>query len=671
MTTEEPSTNGWVIKFVPLSSTVASPFWVSYNREKLERLKLSTDPLPINAYYSCSASRLSIDEDGLTISSSKDRVAVQGTLISFNTVEDFSKTDKNQILRDSVTKQFLKGDIDCLIQTVLLTYSDLKAHKVLFWFGIPAISPVSAPIRALRCNPVGHIWNADRQKEVDSLITEMAKSLHSFPPYFILTSSGCVPLTKSSAMTANDIFAFLDPNPASSTEDTAEPKMGWPLRNLVAHLAFHGDLSGRTVSILSYRPASLGRDTSSCRSSLVLEVTIPTKEDYGYQGDDESTVLKVVGWELNQRGKPGPRSVNLAPLLDHKHLAVEAANLNLQLMKWRMIPSLDVSELQNLNVLILGAGTLGCNVSRTLLGWGVRKFTLVDYGKVSYSNPVRQSLFTLEDCKDGGKSKAEAAADAMNLIAADVVAKGVTLSIPMPGHPEDRETMEKSVAELDALVSACDVVFLLTDTRESRWLPTVMASAMGKPLINAALGLDSWLVMRHGGGLHEKNRYGCYFCNDVVAPENSTKNRTLDQQCTVTRPGLAPIASSMAAELFVSILHHPDGLSAEAPKSSSSFAPVVDSASPLGVIPQQIRGSLTSYTLMTPTVPAFHHCTACSDPIVNAYLQNKNELCWNACNSVDGSFLEDQSGLTAFRAAATAKLDEVDDWNDDVDEDDF
>lgn len=46
--------------------------------------------------------------------------------------------------------------------------------------------------------------------------------------------------------------------------------------------------------------------------------------------------------------------------------------------------------------------------------------------------------------------------------------------------------------------------------------------------VTAALGFDSFLVMRHGAGplsadmpvndANGKHRLGCYFCNDVVAP---------------------------------------------------------------------------------------------------------------------------------------------------------
>jgi ubiquitin-like modifier-activating enzyme ATG7 len=88
----------------------------------------------------------------------------------------------------------------------------------------------------------------------------------------------------------------------------------------------------------------------------------------------------------------------------------------------------------------------------------------------------------------------------------------------------------------------------------------------------------------------------------------------------------------------------------------------------LGVMPHQIRGSLVSYTMMTPTVPAFKYCTGCSVPTVEAYQKDKLGLVYEVCQSRDGSYLENLSGLTAFRAEAADKLADMDeDWEEDDD----
>jgi ubiquitin-like modifier-activating enzyme ATG7 len=122
------------------------------------------------------------------------------------------------------------------------------------------------------------------------------------------------------------------------------------------------------------------------------------------------------------------------------------------------------------------------------------------------------------------------------------------LSIPMPGHPiPDSPTSiaqaKADVAKLEKLIAEHDAVFLLMDSRESRWLPTVIGAAKGKVrlssifsilllnhspcgqiVMNAALGFDTFLVMRHGARASSTppngSRLGCYYCNDIVAPSD-------------------------------------------------------------------------------------------------------------------------------------------------------
>lgn len=71
-------------------------------------------------------------------------------------------------------------------------------------------------------------------------------------------------------------------------------------------------------------------------------------------------------------------------------------------------------------------------------------------------------------------------------------AEGYNMSIPMPGHPVNfsQATLsqaQRDVEQLEKLISEHDVVFLLMDTRESRWLPTVIAASKRKVGRNSAV----------------------------------------------------------------------------------------------------------------------------------------------------------------------------------------
>lgn len=119
---------------------------------------------------------------------------------------------------------------------------------------------------------------------------------------------------------------------------------------------------------------------------------------------------------------------------------------------------------------------------RNLIGWGIRNITFADYGKVSPSNPVRQSLYHFEDVV-AGKQKATTAAEALHRIHPTIEAKGHVMKIQMPGHQireEDIDSEMEHVILLEKLIKEHDAVYLLLDTREARWLPTVVSAVYNK-----------------------------------------------------------------------------------------------------------------------------------------------------------------------------------------------
>jgi E1-like protein-activating enzyme Gsa7p/Apg7p len=364
--------------------------------------------------------------------------------------------------------------------------------------------------------------------------------------------------------------------------------------------------------------ASAGSETET---TLICSNNVTITLSFSHTPTD-STKSVTIGWEPDQSGRMCPRRADLRGAFDPAATADQSARLNLELMRWRMLPSLDLAAISSLKCLLLGAGTLGCHLARDLLAWGVRHITFVDSGRVAYSNPVRQPLFEFNDAvKECWK--AQAAADSLKRIHPTVKAEGHVLRIPMPGHPvhdAEREDVERDIDSLVRLIAEHDVVFLATDTRESRWLPSLLARAAGKLAITVALGFDTWLVMRHGIAVGAVGAVGsgCYFCLDCLAPTNTTLNRTLDQQCTVTRPGVAPIASATAVELLISLLHHPRRFEAPADHNLELTAAT---ASPLGMVPHVIRGFTSYMRILTSACECSTHCSVCSKAVQTAFTE--------------------------------------------------
>lgn len=587
---------------------------------------------------------------------------------------------------------------------IIVCYADLKKYRFTYWFGFPALHSEPA---WKRTGPTIHLAPSESTMLVETYGTWsysvdkrqagffLAKKVrgedggHKSPidePGNDIGYSWSISVLGdyengffNGVDEEDQYIGFVDP---SNYPDYPS----WPLRNLLVLIRqrFHM----KKAQILCYRDVQARRHEAR---SVILPLAMDEAAE-----TETSVMPKVTGWERLPTGELRPRVNNLGEYMDPTRLADQAVDLNLKLMKWRISPNLDLDTIKNTKCLLLGAGTLGSYVSRNLMGWGVRKITFVDYGSVSFSNPVRQPLFEFEDCLSGGKPKALRAAEALKEIYPGVEAEGHVISVPMLGHPMTSEEKTKSdFKKLKELIDEHDAIFLLMDSRESRWLPTVMGKATGKIVMNAALGFDTYVVMRHGATPEDgsEDTLGCYFCNDVVVAADvsflcqtshylltqiltslpqSMKDQTLDQQCTVTRPGVAAIASALLVELLASVLQHPKKHHAPPPARNpapdASSVPSYERDPPdhaLGIVPHQIRGFLHAFQNMIVSGKSYPQCSACSKPILDAYKNNGWAFVKEALNSRD--YVAEVSGLAEVQKRAEAMAADVE-WSEEEDD---
>jgi len=694
------------LAFSPLSPAPDVGFWQELTRRKLDVLRLDSRAVPVHAYYEAPAAQGAPEKCFLLRESFEcnPRFQAGGTLLrgdlkNFNTVEEFKAflgsgaraariQEAARVLREEIVSGVALDDPVRLRPILIVSFADLKRWHFAYTVAFPVLSPsvsweLQAASQGAEAAGIGRnvLRRLSQELRDDSALSAAGTFLlvrgsveEPWSTRPLAALKGC-----EDVLDDNLLVVFIDPSSAEQTP-------GWPLRNLILLIARHRP---SRLRILAFRdPHLCARGDEVPSRSRVFIVDASAEAAAVVLGEPEPPMdVQFAGWSKI-------RNFDLTSFLDAKRVAADAVDLNIKLMKWRLLPELEPGKMKELRFLLLGAGTLGCSVARVLMGWGVRCVTFVDSGKVSFSNPVRQSLFTHNDASES-RSKAKAAREAVEAIMPDAEAQDVEMEVPMPGHPhQSPETLRKAIRRLAELVAAHDVVCMLTDSRESRWLPSLLVCAaqvaapakleLGRtavgtepvaggassglefspaerthlpqkadttqrpqkadttqrppPLgLTVALGFDSFLVSRQ---TYRESSSACYFCNDVTAPADSLASRTLDQQCTVTRPGLSGLAASVAVELVAALVQHPDGFRAKS-----------DVSSPLGAVPHQVRGYIADFRLAPTETEPFPRCICCSPAVIDCFMHEGDAFVERiVANSAE---LEEISGLAKMKAGVS------------------
>ena len=570
------------IKMIHPKAMLTLGFYTEYQNKILNEYKYENAMKPIFCYYEPKEGNTFLRFEEFSFDQTKNPqvtgklFSIEGLLVHYATQDSFQKLDNLETVYQCLEKNKEK------YQFILFIYGDLKTFLFKFKFILLHNKGVDYKISKIKKE-----LEEDFQKKLSELAEKNKDKITE----------------EFTHLLSEDTILLYDIN----SEINTIPMF---LKNAIYKL---GSDKITNVILLKTIQNNLTFKDSLCLNLQNVSI-LPLEKEL------ETIQLSIRELELN--------SVDLKSMFNPETIAENAVDLNINLMKWRMCPYLNTDIIRNQKYLLIGAGTLGCHVSRALLGWGARHITFIDNGKVSYSNPVRQSLYTFEDSQNiGNNYKAILAAEKLKKIFPMVDSKGFNITIPLPGRTlideNAKEEYFKNLEILENEIKACDIMFLLTDSRESRWYPTVIAKAYNKLVITAAIGFDSYLVMRHG---NSQNQLGCYFCTDISTPGDTSGNRTLDQQCTISRPGVSMICSGLACELAMSCGNN-----------------ALNKSDKEEDIPHQLRGNLINYEMQHFNFKYNTNCVACSDNIIKSYKEDRLNFAIGVMN--DPYYIEKTCGI--------------------------
>ncbi len=209
------------------------------------------------------------------------------------------------------------------------------------------------------------------QDALNGIHTQLKQS-QTHAPFFLINDKNQVLGVDKFDSEAQATIGFIDPSAAANNP-------GWPLRNLLAYLRALYPQKTSSLRVICWRDnVSEGSPTTGSWKSRFGVLSAGASVE-------STSRPTAVGWEKNMQGKLAPRVADLAPMMDPtryvspsfhstrasvnqlNRLADQAVDLNLKLMRWRILPSLDLEKVASTRCLLLGAGTLGCYVARTLM----------------------------------------------------------------------------------------------------------------------------------------------------------------------------------------------------------------------------------------------------------------------------------------------------------------